>query len=344
MNGKLLTTAVAGLAALGVCAARALPAEPPDLPERQAVREAEARREEMSRPDGGGPDGLRPLEVNLFAGAQYDDNATLRSMKVDAPQDDRTDWKSILALGLDFRPLPGPEDVLGLRYNAYQSFLDVNDQLQLSGHTVTGYYASVRAPVVVYVPASASRYDLESDHYLEIYALSPALFVEQNRHCVGVLRAAYQRCNYHQIFGDDFDENVRDADVLEVGAEEWFLFGSEAQYRLELGYTFRREKAREPEWSCHSNTLRAGLSAALPWGELSAGAFGAYEARDYDSFNEAFGRTEEDDVATAGATLSRPLWSGASVTLGYLFTDHASNEPSQDYRRNQVTLGVGVRF
>ena len=289
-------------------------------------------------------DSRRKLVCSLFSGVQYDDNITLESMGVDAGEADRTDWKQILAFRADFRAVNTEEHVLGLRYDLYQSFIDINDELQLTGHTFTGYHTLMRAPHVFYTPLSVSRYNLYWHRYLDVYALKPTLFVEQSAHAAGVIRLEWSHYNYFHVAGNDFDENDRDANVFSIGGEEWLIFGDRGQHRLEGAYTLRREIAREEEWGSLSHKVRLGLGSQLPWGDLSVGGFVSYEGKDYGRENPAFRKKQEEDIMTYGLTLRRPLWKDASVSLSYLFTDNESNVTSQDYERSQFTLGVTVQF
>jgi hypothetical protein len=280
----------------------------------------------------------------VYTGVQYDDNITLESMGVDVESTDRTDWKSVHAVQIDYRALNTEERVVGLRYRVYQSFIDINNELQLTGHTFTGYCTTMRAPYVFFFPASFSRYNLYWHKYLDIYSVTPSVYVEQGPNAVGVMRLGWTHNNYFQLEDNGFDEHERDGDNLSVGFEEWLLFGEKAEYRVEFGYTFRREYTRADEWANFSHKVRLGLGAQLPWFDLTTGGFVAYEARDYFDENPAFGKTQEEDVMTYGVTISRPLWKDATATLSYLFTDNESNVVSQDYERSQITLGVMVQF
>lgn len=310
----------------------------------EAVREAERQGADAESAAAEKADRSKTWVFSLYSGVQYDDNITLRSMGVDVENQDRTDWKSVHAFQADYRAVNTEERVIGLRYRLYQAFIDVNSNLQLTGHTVTGYYTASRAPHLFYVPVSFSHYKLAWHSYLNVHGINPTIFVEQSPHAVGVFRAGWQRYNFYHVPNNDFDENDRDADVYTLGGEEWFMFGGRAEYRLELAYTFRKEVAADEEWSSVSHKVRVGCAAQLPWWQLSAGAFTAYEARDYAKRNPAFEEVQEDDVMTYGLSLSRPLWKNARVTMSYLFTDHESTVTSQDYERNQVTLGVIVNF
>jgi hypothetical protein len=333
--GLLVCWAVCGAARAGDATGRT---------DAETVREAtgEAGREDPAETTR--RDLERPWVFSLYAGVQYDDNITLRDLGVDAEGDHRTDWKALFAFQADWRPVRLEDRVLGLRYRAYQSFIDVNSDLELTGHTLSGYYVQASAPLVLFLPVSYSHYNLDWHRYLDVYSVAPRLYWEQSPHWVGVLRAEYARQNYFKVRDEDFDENDRDSDLFSVGVEEWYLFGPKAEYRLELGYALDRENCRAREWGSCTHRLRLGFGAQLPWLDLTTGAHVQYEAREYDAENPAFGEVEREDITTCGMSVSRPLWPGASATLSYVFTDNQSNVTSQDYERSQVTLGVTYRF
>jgi hypothetical protein len=310
----------------------------------ETVKDAELWKLEAERAERGEQDRKRNLLFSLYTGVQYDDNITLESMGVDAPPQDRTDWKLVQALRAEYRAINTEEHIVGLRYDFYQSFVDINDELQLTGHTVTAYHTLARSPHVFYTPASFSRYNLFWHRYLDIYSVKPTLFVEQSAQAVGVIRFEWSHLNYYGLPDNDFDENDRDSNVYSLTGEEWFVFGDRAQHRLEIAYTMRREIADRQEWSSTSHKVRLGGGSQLPWWQLSVGSFVAYEGKDYSKRNPVFGRIQEEDVMTYGLSVSRPLWRDASATLSYQFTDNESNITSQDYEKSQVTLGVTVRF
>jgi hypothetical protein len=275
---------------------------------------------------------------------QWDDNIILEGDGVDVEDTEQTDWKSIHVLQADYRAVNTEDHVLGLRYRLYQSFIDVNNDLQLTGHTLTGYYTTMRSPAVFYLPVSFSHYNLYWHRYLDIYSAAPSIYMEHSAHFVGVLRMGCSVYNYFQVPDNDFDEHDRDSTLLSAGFEEWYIFGERAQYRLELGYTFQRELTDAVEWAYLSHKVRVGGGAELPWWRISVAGFTAYEARDYDRLNLAFNKTQEEDIITCGLSLSRPLWKDASLTVSYSFTDNVSNVRSQDYERSQVTFGITQRF
>lgn len=344
MSRRLMLSVVAVLLACCTCALRALGGEADGSTEAEKTRQVEEDRQEGELREQEGPVDKR-WSVGLFTGVRYDDNITLRNEDIDVTdRGNKTDWTLIHALSVEYRPVNTAEHVLGLRYNAYQSFIEMNNQLQLTGHTMTAYYTAAGAPLVFNLPVSFSTYNLYWDRYVDIYSVAPSLFIEQNEHFVGVLSAGWSRYNYFQIHDNGFDEQDRDSNVLTVGFEEWFLFGDRAQYRIECGYTLRKELAADDEWSFWSHKARLGAATQLPWFNIYAGIFGSYEARNYDERNEVFGKTQEEDIATGGLSLTRPLGKYASVNLSYLFTDNDSNVISQDYERNQITLGLTVRF
>ena len=312
--------------------------------EQETVREAERQLGEWDDAAAAEKDRQRTWLFSLFTGVQYDDNITLRGMRVETEGDDRTDWKLIHALQIEGRLVNTQEQVLGARYSLYQTFVQINDDVQLTGHTVGLYYTAMQAPYVFFLPVSYSRYNLYWHKYLDTFSVSPTVFCEQSAHAVGVLRATISANNFSSVPDNDFDEQDLDSTVVELEAEEWFLFGKDAEYRLEMGYRFRPEDAAVQEWTSVSSEVRLGLGAQLPWWGLAAGGFMSYEARDYQKRNEDFGRIQENDVLTYGLALSRPLWRDATISATCRFTDHESNVPSQEYERTQITLSVSVRF
>ncbi|MHC4914182.1 MAG: surface lipoprotein assembly modifier [Planctomycetota bacterium] len=325
------------------CAFAAHGGQPGGGAERELIREAELTAEEAAA-EARESDRDRKWIFALYNGIQWDDNIILEGDGVDVEDTEQTDWKSIHVLQADFRAVNTEDHVLGLRYRLYQSFIDVNNELQLTGHTLTGYYTTMRSPNVLFVPVSYSRYNLYWHEYLDLFSLAPSIYMEHSSHFVGVLRMGCRVYDYSDVPDNGFDEDDRDSTVLSVGLEEWYIFGEKAQYRLELGYTFEREITADAAWAYASHKVRLGAGAELPWWDLSVGGYAAYEGRGYDALNPAFDETQEEDIITCGLSVSRPLGRDATLTIGYAFTDNDSNVESQDYERSQVTLGVTLRF
>ena len=306
---------------------------------REAAEEAERERTRQGAPKAGGKD----WAFGLFTGLQYDDNATLRNRHVDVG-DERTDWKSVNALFVDYRLVNTDERVLGLRYNAYQTVLDSHKQLQLTGNTFTVHHTEIHAQFVLDLPVSFSHYDLYGDPFLNLSSFAPALYLEESAHLVGVLRGADRRFDYNDLPDSGFYEPDRSAHVYEAGLEQWLIFGERGQYRLEAGYTFRHENARENVWTNDAGEARIGLRGELPWWRLGLDASVTYTEKKYAEDNPFFEATERDRAAAYGLAVSRPIMAHATATLSYLYTDHQSNVQTQEYRRNQITLGVTVLF
>jgi hypothetical protein len=311
-----------------------------NLEDIREIREVDDRTPTPSSDDSGGG----CVSVTIFSGIQYDDNITLRSDGVSSPEDDRSDWKMIEAVLADVKIVNREDRIIGLRYRGYQSIIDVNDQLELTGHTVGIYSVKVQAPHVFFFPVSYSRYYLGSDDYQEIWAFKPKIFVEQSAHWVGSINASYERIRNFEIENNGFEEDVRDSYVLTLGGEEWFIFGESAQYRFEMGCRIKKEQTREEEWGFVSYKARIALGAKLPFWQLSTAGSVSFEVRDYMKRNPVFQRTQEDYLLAFDFCLNRPLGRYAEASLRYRFLDNESNVASQDYERNQITLGVTLKF
>ncbi len=326
-----------------VAAAAASAAEPPPTTSTDTVRGAAEQAEAERRRQGAQAPGGKDWTFGLFAGVQYEDNVILRNEHV-LVGGDRTDWKSVNALFADYRLVNTDARVLGLRYNAYQTFLDKHDELQLTGNGVTLHHTEIHAPFVLDVPVSFAHYDLQDDKYLNLGTVSPALYFEETSRLVGVVRGSFQHFDYYKVPGSGFDEPDRSSKVYEGGLEQWLLLGERAQWRVEAGWAWRHEDARENEWSNDAWAARLGLRGALPWWKLGLETGATFTDKDYQERNDLFGKTQHDEIVTLGLGLSRPISDWATVTVAYLFTRDDSNVESQDYRRNQATLGVTFLF
>jgi hypothetical protein len=345
---RMLTFAGAGFLSLSLVTGVAFAAEPPAAGDtvRNAADQAELERQRQ----GAQKPTEKDWSFGLFAGVQYDDNIILRNEHVHTGGD-RTDWKSVNALFVDYRFINSDERVLGLRYSAYQTFIDKQDDLQLTGNGLILHHTELHTPFVLDVPASVTHYDLKEQKYLNLWSLSPALYIEETSRLVGVLRSSYRRLTYYDVpdadyagSDSDFHERDRSSEIFEGGVEQWLLFGERAQWRIEAGGTWHHEDARENEWSNDAWELRLGLRGRLPWWELGLEVAGTWTAKDYLSQNDLFDKTQHDEITGAGLTVSKPITTWATVSLSYLYTHDHSNVESQDYERNQITLGVTVLF
>ncbi|HOX07580.1 MAG TPA: surface lipoprotein assembly modifier [Planctomycetota bacterium] len=320
----------------------AIAAEPPTAPVETVKQTAEQAELERQRQGAQAPS-EKDWSFGLFTGVQYDDNVILRSEDVHTGGD-RTDWKTIHALFADYRIVNTDERVLGVRYNAYQTFIDKQDDLQLTGNGLTLHHTEIHAPFVLDVPFSFTHYDIKDDKYLNLGTVSPSLFVEETSWLVGVLRGSFRHFDFYDVPKSDFDEPDRSSKVYEGTVEQWLLFGDRAQWRIEAGWSWRHEDARENEWTNDAWEGRLALRGTLPWRSLGVEVSGTYTDKDYQEHNDLFGKTQRDEITGAGLTLSLPVTSWATISAAYLFTNHNSNVESQDYERNQATLGVTVLF
>jgi len=340
---RTLAALVAALLPLAAFPASAGAAEPPATAPTDTAREAAEEAERERARQGAPKAGAKDWAFGLYTGVQYDDNATLRNRHVDVG-DERTDWKSVNALFVDYRLVNTDDRILGLRYNAYQTVLDSHKQLQLTGNTITLHHTEIHAPFVLDLPASFTHYDLYGDAFLNLSSFAPALYLEESAHLVGVLRGAARRFDYTDLPDSGCYEPDRSAHVYEAGLEQWLLFGERGQYRLEAGYSFRHENARENVWTNDAGEARLALRGELPWWRLGLDLSATYTEKVFERDNPLFEATERDRAAAYGLAVSRPIMAHATATLSYLYTDHQSNVESQEYRRNQITLGVTVLF
>ncbi len=140
--------------------------------------------------------------------------------------------------------------------------------------------------------------------------------------------------------GFDPDFSSRDAWANTIGLTQYLFFDRRRHY-IWGGYRFRINDADGVNFDSHSHTGQAGLSVALPYRFRFDGS-GAYTYQLYDHFFIPSGRRAAR--TTYSAALSRTLWEGLNLSLGYNFTDEDSNFPALEYDRDLLTLSMGYRF
>ena len=140
--------------------------------------------------------------------------------------------------------------------------------------------------------------------------------------------------------GFDPDISSRDAWANTLGLTQ-YLFFDRGRHYVWGGYRFRLNDADGVNFDYHTHTGQAGVSVALPY-RFRLDANGEYSYQLYDHFVTPFARRAAR--MTYSAALSRPLWDGLNLSLGYNFTDEDSNFSVLEYDRDLLTLSMGYRF
>ncbi len=185
--------------------------------------------------------------------------------------------------------------------------------------------------------------------YLDYTSIGPALRVFINQNNIFELFAGYDKKeNYNQV-------NAPDANRDSAGARtyaSWIWLFRENSF-LNLRYDYTRENADGRNWTNRGNRLTANVSfpvipdeMAKNIGPITLQLTGSVFFQDYD-YEVNYGTVVErrqDDVYTGSAALTWKFWKYASLIGQYTRTENNSNVSIYKYNRDQLLLGLELRY
>lgn len=284
------------------------------------------------------------FEVEIAAGAEYDDNISVGQIDVNTGQDD---FAAVIDADFDVGVPLGVRTELDLGYGFSQSLHKDFTAFDLQSHLAT---ADLSHDFVLFEVGAAGRVAysrLGGDKFLTMYQANPYI-----AKFIGDL--LYVRAGY--TFSDkNFAEQTpippapalpsRDAKNRAFGGDVYLFLNGVKSYFV-AGYERERENALSDEFDYHADNFRVRFSQRFDLGgndaELSLGF--RHERRDYDSVTPSIGAVRDDERNRFQAELELPINDWAFLRAEVEHGDYKSNLPSADFKQNLAGLRLGVRF
>lgn len=320
-------------------------------PDDEAARSARLVLEGVSRPAPGW------LQLEAYAGTEYDSNVTLESNELDfaAGGSDESDLRFNVGTQARVRAFSGERSAveLGGRYDG-GLHLDLEEY---DTHRFTGFLSgrySVSRGVAFRVDAWGGETRLDSSSYLTSATLRPSVFATLGDR-LGVLRA-FAEGEWLDYAEPSLEAFERSGFAYGGGLEHYLPFhiGEERSW-LSIGASYRRHDTDAERDALlgfsgdyDHDRWRAGIRSqlALPW-QLRAVAELGFDAELYANDNltgfltELRSEEREDTIWTTAITLTRHLGRFVEVDLAWRFSDRSSNVALFAYDRHVV--GVSFR-
>lgn len=317
--------------------------------------------------DGGlapSPGDVLPYAVRTSASFQYDSNVLIADIPFDQRQalpfdPKKNDGRFVVGLGATYYALADDEALLQFSYDFYQSLLFSVDRLDLQGHTASALFEYGDDLLVPGILGTYSLYLTDgTSTYLSEATAMPYLVVQEAGFGQSEIHYRFTGSNYIGAPFNPFRDGYNNA----VGARQVFFLGSPDR-RLDVGYQWDETTTegsgpgsrdfdetsngvdvgvhwylREIAWLearyfyrnddyLHGNSRAAPMAVRLPDGSLGVSRL-----------------RRRDDRQEVMVLVTRDITDGIYASLGYLFTDNASNIQVFEYSRHIVSATVGFNF
>jgi hypothetical protein len=289
-------------------------------------------------------EGRRRWAVSATTGFQYDSNVTLEpGGRFALGQGDQSDVGFVLAGGGRYDAYSGPNALVRLEYDLYQTLHPDLDDFDFRSHRVrgTGSYA-LRPELWAGVQGGYNHYTLGPHSYLGEPYVMP--FVSVLEKTWGLTQLTY-RHGAETYLSTPFHD-VRDGPADGGNVSQYFYFEG-ARY-VTVGYQFSAENPDSPAGDDYQFRSNQGyVAGGFPaWWQVVVDLMYLYRNDDYTKPNSfaAFRKTRQDNGHFLYAALTRPFGEHLSVALAYYGTWNGSNIGAFDYRRQVVAALLQVAY
>lgn len=286
---------------------------------------------------------LKPWDLNISGGLQYDSNVVLDSGENPLPKgiSGKSDWRAVLYLQGRYRIVPFDQAEISAGYSFYQSL-----HFSLSSFNVTDNLLDLSAsyrisPIIDVKGIYSFDYALVGgDPYVHAYTLSPVITISEGKGYSTVLQ--YQYRNSHFMNTDHLEDNSdRTGSNNLISITQHIPLSSAVV--LKLGYGYDKDTTREAFWNYKGNKGTAELQATFPY-SIYADLYVEYYRKKYEEEYPGTDEERDDKVTTLTLTLTKTLSKMFSVTLGQTYVRNKSNIDVFDYDRAITGLFLNVRF
>jgi len=281
--------------------------------------------------------------VTLTGGMQYDSNVPLAADGVQLPvgTDRKGDWRGVLNLGLNGVAYRDNEQELSGSYSLYQTLhLHLTDFNLTQNILDITYKRKISPSLMAKISADFESILLGGDQFVNDFSLAPGLFATfQGEKKAGM---EYRFRNSYFKNSAMFPTNS-ERDGMTHSLILSYRQPLTETLHLRAGYTFERELTDISSWSSISNMGSAGLAVSLPHALLFDISFDAV-GKKYDEIQGTAAAIRSDTTLTGAASLTWQVAEYLGASIGYHYTNNASNISEYEYSRSITSIMFQGRY
>jgi hypothetical protein len=281
--------------------------------------------------------------VTLTGGMQYDTNVPLAADGVQLPVgiERKGDWRGVLNLGLTGVAYRDGEQELSGSYSLYQTL-----HLHLTDFNLTQNLLDVtykrRLTPLLFAKASVGFESilLGGKQFVNDYRITPGL--------IATFREGMTTGLDYRFRGSTFKNTTMFPTNAERNGETHSIILSHRQrlsdiFNVRAGYRFERELADVSSWSSSAHLGNVGCAVSLPGAlllDLSVDA----GTRKYDEIQGGASDIRTDTTVIGAASLTWQVAEHLGVSVGYHYTNNASNINGYEYSRGITSIMFQGRY
>lgn len=281
--------------------------------------------------------------VTMAGGAQYDSNVPLATAGGQLPVgiDRRGDWRGVLNLGLNGVAFRDSQQELSGSYSLYQTLhLHLTD-FNLTQNLLDVSYIRRLSPLFsAKVSGGFESILLGGNQFENGYTITPGLLATAREGMTTGLEYRFRDSYFKN--SSLFPTNTERSGVAHAVIVSHRQRISEI-LNLRAGYTFERELADVAAWSSYSHRGTAGLAISLPRSLLLDISLDA-ATRKYDEIMTGTTAIRSDTTLAGAVSLTWQASERFGVSVGYHYTDNASNIDGYEYSRSITSLMFQGRY
>ena len=278
---------------------------------------------------------LKPYNLYLKVGYQYDDNVRLEPLDEDLYTDE-SDNATVIVFSGRYNVVNRPNYKIGAGYNHFQTCYDSLKEFDLVGSAGNFYTKYRMNPFTLGVSYLPTYYWLDDKSYLMRHQIKPEITWKVAENFTTKFAYSYYRNNY-------FQNNNRDGHTHEGFLNVYYSI-KDQKGLLFAGFGYEDNTASDADQYYGQWKTKLGLSIKLLW-KLNLSLTGKYYYKEYDNVDSSFGVTRKDDKYYATVSLSRKLFYDClGIIAEHSHTKNDSNISDYDYKRNATTLSLTVQY
>lgn len=285
---------------------------------------------------------VKPWELSVFAGAQYDTNVMLngRGMPLPTGYSGKSDWSALVNLKGTYSPIKSEEADISIGYSFYQNlhasltdFDIMQNVIDLTAvHTVNSNVSIKGAYSFEHLLLNGKAYDFA-------HSIAPSLQIKSD------LGSTTADCRIRRTYYQDSDKfptnSDRNGNNYLFGLTHILQFSdSTAAWAL---YTHDIELTKKKEWNYDGDHLLLGVRTMLPFSIVGDIAGDVYR-KDYRGFDTLYGATRHDTQYTVSLSLVKNFTERHSISLSESLSRNNSNIPEFEYDRSITSLLFNAKF
>ena len=295
---------------------------------------------------------------------QYDSNVVLLPLGTQPPAgsagiSQRSDFRHILYLRGEYRPIQSDVWTAGAAYGLYQSFHSLLSHFDVKNHSPTAFVQRNFGSFQARLQYAFNYVKVGQAPYLVAHSFQPLFTLAEGSHAYTQLHLAYQGKDFQDGAPQIFPQNsARDGKNWLIGVTQHRLFADNAgSARLGVTYDTDRTGGGNPavatpgmqtnaDWAYKGWLVSSGISFP-PVSTLKLDLTFDYYRQRYDnpnSFSPAGTLRRRDDIYFFAGTLTRDLTNSLSLSFQYSYTRDQNNLSVFDYNRSVFSFVLAGHF